>query len=357
MERVLGGKRGRLIMVKDREHAVTIIQEAITNGARLKRACDTVEISIRTYQRWKAGELKDKRKGAQKRIPRKLTTEEEAKIIRLCCSPEFKDFNPYDIFIILLETGTYIASIRTIYRVLKKANLLHHRSNKKPGTRKSAPKEAVATGPNQVWCWDITWLPTRVKGIFLYSYMIIDIWDKSIVGWSIHEEENEAHAKDLFDQVLAEQGYPDVHIHSDNGNPMKGLSLLALFYFLKISNTYSRPRVSNDNPFIESFFGTMKCSVKYPGRFDTIDEAREWMARFVAYYNTEHRHSGIAYFTPKQMRTGSYKTIVDIRNKTMQEAYRKNPARWSRNAKQWDKDFTVYLNPSLDTRQKLEKVA
>jgi len=230
-------------------------------GARLKKCCEVVEISVRTYQRWAAGRITDKRKGAPKMIPRKLSDLEKQEIIDLCCSDEFKDSNPYEIVITLLEKEKYIASIRSFYRVLKAAKLLHHRSNKRPRSKISTPPEKVATGSNQVWTWDITWLPSVVKGIFYYSYKIIDIWDKNIVGWEIHYTENVEHARSLFQRTLAEQGYPPVHIHSDNGNPMKGVSLLALFDDLGCKNSFSRPRVSNDNPFIESFFGTMKCSI------------------------------------------------------------------------------------------------
>ena len=150
---------------------------------------------------------------------------------------------------------------------------------------------------------------------------------------------------------------PNVHIHSDNGNPMKGISLLALLYELGCKNSFSRPRVSNDNPYIESFFGTMKTSFKYPGRFKSIEHAREWVAAFVDWYHTQHRHSGIQYFTPQQMRSGEYKKLVSRRNETMLKAVSKNPCRWSKSIKQWKKDHTVYLNPGLETIAALKKAA
>jgi putative transposase len=346
-----------LISPAEREKTVALIQTALKEGARLVPSCETVGISLRTYQRWKAGNYDDRRKGAAKHVPRKLTDEERREIRTLCCNDEFKDANPYEIVITLLERRNYLASISSFYRVLKAANLLNHRSNKRPGRKQTNPPEVIANGPNQVWCWDITWLPTAVKGIFLYAYVIIDVWDKSIVDWVIHDTESEQHAKRLFERALAEQGYPKVHIHSDNGNPMKGISLLSLLYDLKCKNSFSRPRVSNDNPYIESFFGTMKCSVKYPGRFAGISEARIWMAEFVDWYNTSHRHSGIYFFTPRQMRTGEYKKHVEIRNQTMNEAMARKPERWSRPVKQWSQSHTVYLNPSLETRQKKECAA
>ena len=328
-----------------------LIQEAMTNGASLEGSCKTAEISMRTYQRWKSGNTKDKRKGAEKHIPGKITEKEKQEIIDLCCSNEYKDSNPYDIYISLLDKKKYLASISTIYRVLKSSELLFHRSNKRQSKRKSSPGELIAVGPNQVWSWDITWLKSRVKGIFFFAYMIIDIWDKSIIGWDIHEQESEDHAKDLFERTLREEKYPQVSIHSDNGNPMKGISLLSLFYDLGIKNSFSRPRVSNDNPFIESFFGTMKTSVKYPGKFDSIHDARIWMADFVYWYNNHHRHSGNQYFTPSQMRDGSFIDLAESRNRTIFEAYKTKPERWSRKPRQWITSQTVVLNPSLNTQQ------
>ncbi len=353
----MGGERGRLINSSDRARAVHLIQKASADGARIIACCDTLDISVRTYQRWNAGDIIDKRKGAKKMIPRKLSVAEEEKLISLCCSKRYQDMNPYEIFVNLLEEGIYVASISTIYRVLRKKNLIHNRSNRKGKKSTSKPPQVIATGPNQIWCWDITWLPSAVKGIFYYAYTIIDIWDRSIIGWVIHPEERDEHSKNLFNSVLAEQNYPNVHIHSDNGSPMKGLSLLALYRDLKISNSYSRPRVSNDNPFIESFFGTMKKSIKYPKAFKSLSDARTWFADFINCYNNEHRHSGIYYCTPNQLRTGVYTEILQKRNHTMFDAYKRNLQRWSSTPKQWNLQHVVYLNPTNELRQILKKSA
>lgn len=346
-----------MIVESDKHQALILIKEAMLAGARLLRCCETIEISVRTYQRWKAGHIQDQRKGAKKNTPRKLSKSEREEIISICCDDEFKDKNPYDIVLTLLERGIYIASIRSFYRVLKENGLLHHRSNRRPGRKQSKPPEVKATGPDQVWTWDITWLPTEIRGIYLPAYMIKDIWHKEIVGWQIYDREDELYAKELFERTLSERGFPNVHIHSDNGNPMKGMSLLASLYDLGCKNSFSRPRVSNDNPFIESFFGTMKCSVKYPGRFKDIEDARIWMADFVNWYNTEHKHSGINYFTPQQMLSGEYRSLIKTRNNTMNIAHNRNPARWSKKVKQWNEEHVVYLNPNSETKRKLKKAA
>ena len=337
-----------------RKIAVELILEANKDGARIWKACEALDISVSTFERWRRGNYSDNRKGAVKVIARKLREDEEQKILDISCSKKFKDDNPYKIHASLLNSGIYIASISTFYRVLKKESLLHHRGNTRTGTSHNKPPELVATGPNQVWTWDITWLPSSIRGIFYYSYTIIDIWDRSIVKWAIHDREADFLAQELFQSAFEENGYPNVFVHSDNGNPMKGISLMALFYDLGISNSYSRPRVSDDNPFIESWFKTLKYHVSYPGKFKSIALAREWFAGFVHNYNTAHSHSGLNFITPNQVRNGEYKSIVNKRNKTMIKAQKKNPLRWSNHVKQIPENHIVYLNPSADTRIKIK---
>lgn len=346
----MGGRRGRLIAEESREMAVTLINEAQRSGARLWKACEVLEISISTFRRWSAGHLTDRRKGALKQIPRKFTLEEEQAIVDICCSKNYKDDNPYKIHASLLDEGTYIGSISSFYRVLRRKGLLSHRGNTRPGQIRSKPSEKIATGKNQVWCWDITWLASDIRGIYYYAYTIIDIWDRSIVKWAIHDREDEALSVELFEHALRNNGYPDVWVHSDNGNPMKGVTLLALFYGLGICNSYSRPRVSNDNPFIEAWFKTLKYDVSYPGKFSSIEDARKWFAVFVDSYNTNHSHSGLNFITPQQVRSGQYESIVVNRNKVMMEAKSKNPQRWSSMVKQLPEKHVVVLNPVNLTR-------
>ena len=334
--------------------AVILIKEAQQSGARLWKACEVLEISVSTFRRWSAGDLSDRRKGSQKKIPRKLTPEEEQSIIDISCSKEYKDDNPYKIHASLLDKGVYIASISSFYRVLRKRGLLSHRGNTRPGQGHSKPPEKIATGPNQVWCWDITWLASDIRGLFYYAYTIIDVWDRSIVKWAIHDREDEALAAELFEHALRDNDYPDVWIHSDNGNPMKGMTLLALFYSLGICNSYSRPRVSNDNPFIESWFKTLKYDISYPGKFSSVDDARVWFACFVNSYNTSHSHSGLNFITPQQVRNGQYELIAINRNKVMMEAKLKNPQRWSRDVKKLPEKHVVILNYSSITRVSLK---
>ncbi len=308
-----------------------------------------------TFRRWQSGQIEDRRKGASKSIPKKLTPEEEQNIIDLCCNNKYRDDNPYKIHASLLDEGTYIASISSFYRVLRKNMLIKNRSKVRQGYHHSTPPEKKATGPNQVWCWDITYLTTEVRGLFYYAYVIIDVWDRSIVKWAIYDREDETLSRELFEKALRDNNSPDVYIHSDNGHPMKGTTLLGLFFDLGICNGYSRPRVSNDNPFIESWFKTLKYGISYPGKFASMAEARTWFAVFVHSYNTNHSHSGLHFITPNQIRTGQYEAIVEDRNAVMKAAQEKNPVRWSRHVKQIPEKHVVYLNPSVATRIQQEK--
>lgn len=339
-----------MIPSKDRKLAVELIEEAVTNGARLFKACEVLEISTPTFYRWKNGGRMDKRKGARKRVARKLSEEERQKIIDVACEERFKDSTPYEIVAILLDEGIYLASVKTFYRILGEAGLIHHRGNSRPGHKQSRPEELKATGPDQVYSWDITWLPTCVRGLFLFAYMIIDVWSRKVVGWEIHTEESAKIAEDMFKRLAREKNLKGVKLHSDNGHPMKGSMLLVTLHLMGVLPSFSRPRVSNDNPFIESFFKTVKFTPGYPGRFRDIEHARGWMADFVDWYNTEHRHSGIGYITPEQRHSGQVKKIMRFRNEVMDEARKQHPERFSGKPVRWSEHPVVYLNPSVETR-------
>lgn len=339
-----------MIPAADRELAVELIEEAVTNGARTFKACEILEISTATFYRWKNSGGMDKRKGARKRVVRKLTEEERQEIISIACEDRFKDSTPYEIVAILLDEGTYLASVSTFYRILREAGLIHHRGNGRPGHKQSRPAELKATGPDQVYSWDITWLPTCVRGMFLFAYMIIDVWSRKVVCWEIHTEESAAIAEAMFKRLAQEKNLKGVNLHSDNGHPMKGSMLLVTLHLLGVLPSFSRPRVSNDNPFIESFFKTVKFTPGYPGRFRDIDHAREWMADFVDWYNTEHRHSGIGYITPEQRHSGQVKKIMRFRNNVMDKAKILYPERFSGDPVRWSEFPVVYLNPSVETR-------
>ena len=276
-----------------------------------------------------------------------MSPEMKKEIIEQCNTPRFRDLNPYEIVALLLNEGSYLASVRTFYRVLKEQDMLHHRSNLRVASRNAKPPERTATGSDQVYTWDITYMARTVKGLFFYAYVISDIFDKSIVGWAVHEEESGRYSSDLFERTLKGRKVKLKALHADNGGPMKGITLMALLRELKVDVSHSRPRTSNDNLFIESLFKTMKYRVNYPGRFEDLNEARLWMAAFVHWYNTEHLHSSIGYVTPEQMRSGKAEAIFEQRNRTMRHAQATHPERWgSRPVKNWNVLRKVILNPA-----------
>ncbi len=334
-----------------------LIIEAMNTGARKWKCCEVIGISLRTCQRWESGEIRDCRKGAGKSVPRKLSEEEMEAIVSIACSKEYQDHNPYEIVAILAEKGTYLASESTIYRILRVMNMLHHRSNCRVAAASSRPPALIATGPNQVWCWDITYLKTSVSGLFLYAYVIIDIFSRKIVGWKISDVESADEAVLLFRRLTSRYDLSGVRLHSDNGNPMKGATMLMLLYHLGVVPSFSRPRVSDDNPFIESFFKTVKYSAGYPKCFIDIAHAREWFGDFVNWYNTEHRHSQIGYVTPQQRYDGSADLIFASRNQTYAQAQERHPERFRGKRRVWSAPNEVYLNPSLETKNKVSSNA
>ena len=216
------GAQGRLIPVEERIKLIHSIDTAVAQGVRLAPVCSALGIHRRTYTRWKR-DPQDKRTGSTRCKKRTLTAAERQDIIEVCTSDRFKDSSPGEIVAILAEEGKYIASERSFCRVLKDAGLLHHRRNSRPARRSHRPPELKATGPDQVYCWDITWLPSQVHGLFWYCYTVIDVWSREIVGWAIHENEYEQHAHSLFESIRQRRKLEGVWLHADNGNP-SGLS-------------------------------------------------------------------------------------------------------------------------------------
>lgn len=301
--------------------------------------CKYLEIPIRTIQRWENAGTQDKRKGAKKFVKRRLSVAERSKIVKICTSKRFKNHTPYTIVAILAEEGEYIGSESTIYRVLREQNMLTHRRNEKKRKGESYQEEIVATGPKQLCSWDISYLKTNIKGVYYYLYMFIDVWSRKIIGWGIYETESGEIAKALILKI----GLMYCILHSDNGGPMRYGGLRALLEMLHVIQSFSRPNVSNDNAYSESLFKTIKYNVGYPRQFEKIEDAREWMGKFVNWYNKKHRHSGIGYVTPEERESGKDKEIFVKRNATMKKAYEKNPERWSKNPKTWKYVETVVL--------------
>ena len=307
------------------------VDQGLRQKVSLKTLCLFLEITPRTIQNWKKiGEL-DRRKGSEREVAHRLSDEEEELFYAVANEKRFADSKPNDIVAILLQEKRYIASPSTLYRILAKRKALQHRREGKKPIASKGPQYIDVTDPNQVWAWDITWLRTDVRGKFWYAYNILDVRDRTRVGWSIEDHESEDLAHKLFTRVLRDTPAAPLFIHADNGNPMRGSTLGAFLDHLGVKRSHSRPRRSNDNPFIESYHRTMKYTVGYPDIFPTIDGAREWYADFINGYNYRHLHSGLDYVTPMQARTGEANRIYEIRNFTLAEARAANPGRWRRN--------------------------
>jgi len=318
----------------------------VVAGAREEAACDLVGISLRTLQRWRCDGLEDRRKGSEKHTPRKLPPEVAEAVYKTANLERFADQTPEQVVATLAGEATYLASASTVYRVLRARNAVNRRQDSKTPVLSKHPEERVATAPNQVWTWDITWLTTEVKGIWFYAYVIMDIFDRSVVGWSIHDTEDGEHARELFERTCRDQRAKPTFVHSDNGAPMKASTLVNFLYANKILPTTNRPRVSNDNPFSESLFKTVKYRAGYPRTFTNLMAAMTWFARFVDWYNTKHLHSALAYLTPAHCRTGKAAEILERRNQTLAAAKAEHPLRWgSRKAK-------VYATPAATVLHK-----
>lgn len=293
-----------------------LIEEAASNGCRLAPACAQLQISLRTYHRWTREDgtgMEDGRRGAPRTAPaNKLSDVERAHILALVNSAEFASQPPSQIVPTLADRGDYVASESTMYRVMKAAAQQHHLGRaKKPSTR--TVTSHCATEPNRLWSWDITWLPTAVKGLYFYWYMVLDVYSRKIVGHDVHVAESADLAGLLMRRAsLAERlAGREVVLHSDNGSAMKGATMLATLEKLGIMPSFSRPRVSNDNPFAESLFRTCKYRPNYPRRpFETIDQARQWVQQFVQWYNHQHKHGGLKFVTPAQRHDGQADAIL-----------------------------------------------
>lgn len=339
-----------MISHSDRTLAVELIQEANRNGARLSKACEELGISVRTYERWiSQGEVKkDQRPLALRPEPRnKLTTEERQKMLEIVKEEKFADLPPSQIVPKLADEGLYIASESSFYRLLREESMQHHRGrSKKPVHR--IPETHIATAPNQVWTWDITWLRGPVIGLFYRLYMIIDLFSRKIVGWEVWETETAEHAEELIKKAVVNekiQGRPLI-LHSDNGSPMKASTFQATLEALGIQKSYSRPRVSNDNPYSEATFRTLKYRPEYPEYgFETVEKSREWTAELVDWYNYDHYHSGINFISPHQCHTGQFINVLNQREKVYEAAKQKHPERWARSTRDWSPHQSVALNP------------
>lgn len=338
----------------ERQHLVEQFNQAVAAGARKAVVCAELGLSLRSLQRWMRTPVitADARTTAPRPRPANaLSDEERAEILQVCNNAPFASLPPSQIVPRLADQGRYLASEATFYRVLKAANQQHPRGRASAPCQHPAPKTYTASQANQVWSWDITYLPSTVRGQHYYLYLIEDIYGRKAVGWEVYEQESGELAAELMQRtVLAERcaGQPLV-LHSDNGAPMKSATLLSKLYDLGITPSRGRPRVSNDNPYSESLFRTLKYCPQWPrDGFADVHAARRWVRDFIHWYNHEHRHSSIRFVTPAQRHRGEDRQILAKRHALYQQARQKNPQRWSGKTRNWQPIGAVTLNPERE---------
>lgn len=342
-----------------REEVILLVDQAISQGARISRIAQAIQLSERTLRRWR-GNTEDQRPLAKRPTPSNaLSQEEQFAVLTLCNLPENKDKPPGQIIPALADKGIYIASESTCYRVLKAYGQLNHRGRAR--APKSKPKPVhTATAPNQVWVWDITYLKTSVAGIYLYLYIIMDLHSRKIVAHETWEAENAEHSKALLRRAslsenIAASSAP-VILHGDNGSPLKAGTVIALMEFLGLTPSHSRPRVSNDNAFAEAVMRTAKYHPTLPPQgFGCLCDARIWADQFVQYYNEEHLHSALKYITPSQKHSGHDVEILKKRAQVYQQAKAQTPDRWIKGiTRNWQPVAATSLTP-ID-QYELEKI-
>ncbi len=328
-----------------RQQLLDLIEEAVQAGARQRRACQLLGLSVRTVQRWKLTPS-DGRPDAIRKPVNKLSEIERQNIIKVSTSAEFSDLPPNQIVPRLADQGFYLACESTFYRILQEQRLLKHR-HRSQAKKQTPPRARQATEPNQLYSWDITYLPTNVRGMFYYLYLFMDLFTRKIVAWQVYDREDSGYAADLLKDLCERENInpEQVVLHSDNGSPMKGATMLAMMQVLGIIPSFSRPRVSDDNPYSESLFRTLKYVPEYPEHFESLQAARDYMNKFTHWYNEEHYHSGINYVTPGQRHRGEDIEILNKRKAVYEKAKARRPERWSGVTRNWDRIEVVHLNP------------
>lgn len=299
-------------------------------------------------QRWHHSINHIDRRTVTHKIPKnKLSLQERAKIIAITNSNEFAHLPPSQIVPRLADQQLYIASESSFYRVLKAEKQLTHRGKSSPRKHHKPPMRS-ATRANQVWSWDITFLASAVKGLFYYLYLVMDIYSRKIVGFHVDLQQSGEIASELLNDIYQRENINpgDVCLHSDNGGPMKSATLLATLQQLGIMPSFSRPSVSDDNPYSESLFRTIKYCPLYPNKpFNSLQDACNWVNTFVQWYNEEHRHSAIQFVTPGQRHRGEHMAILAAREQLYQQAKINNPIRWAQKVRDWAPTTVVNLNP------------
>jgi len=320
-----------------------------SNLLNISDVCDAVGVARSTFYR-RTADKTNAPEHKKKSSPRKLSEQEEERVLAVLNSERFYDFAPGEIHATLLDESVYLCSERTMYRILEK-NKQNVQRRQKTG-RSYARPELLATKPNQLWSWDITKLKGPRKWTYYYLYKIMDVYSRYVVGWMVAPRESAELAKLLIGETCIRQGIEEdqLTLHADRGSSMKSIAVGQLLADLGVTKTHSRPHVSNDNPYSESLFKTLKYRPEFPELFGCIEDARLFCVDFFEWYNTNHKHSGIAMLTPENVHYDNIEEIVSKRQIVMNEVYKKHSQRFVKGITIIKKpDAQVWINkPQMD---------
>jgi len=309
-----------------------IAAEHLSCHVSKKAACEAFSVPRATFYRHQRRKITsvDAVKKERPTPPLALESDERQRVIDILHSDRFLDDTPYEIYATLLDEGNYHCSIRTMYRLLTSEHGCVKERRRQVQRPNYVKPELLATEPNQVWSWDITKLKGPVKWTYFYLYVIMDIFSRYVVGWMIAQRELAALAKRLIEDTCEKQHIESdqLIIHSDRGPSMKSKPVALLLSDLGVTKSHSRPHVSNDNPYSEAQFKTLKYCPQFPGRFGSIQDARSFCQQFISWYNKEHRHSGIGLMTPEQVHYGQAQKVYEDRCRVLLDAYEKSPQRF-----------------------------
>ncbi len=326
--------------------------ESLTQAVPLARACDALGYPRSSYYR--SRQPKPAKKREKRPTPaRALSKSERTKVRDVLNSERFQDSSPYQVYAALLDEGTYHCSISTMYRILRQHNEVRERRNVRRHPVYTKP-ELLTTQPNELWSWDITNLRGPVTWQLFYLYVVLDVFSRYVVGWTIANRE----ASDLAEWLLAEscrkQGIAQeqLTLHADRGSPMISKTLGQLLVNLGVSKSFARPHTPNDNPFSEAQFKTMKYRPDYPQRFASIEAARHWARAFFHWYNNEHHHSSLGLMTPAAVHYGQAATLTAQRQLALEKAYEAHPERFVKGLpKPPQLPTEVWINPPENDKQ------
>lgn len=328
----------------------TVAELAVQVGCRA--ACEALDVPRTSYYRGQSTPAAQVRAPATVALPRPappraLGPGEKERVLQVLNSERFEDQAVREVYASLLDEGTYLCSWRTMYRILDEKDEVRERRNVLSHPAYAKP-ELLATSPNRLWSWDITKLRGPAPWTYFYLYVILDVFSRYVVGWRIAERESEDLAQELIQATCAKQGIAagQLTIHADHGSPMISKSVAQLLLDLGVTKTHSRPHVSDDNPYSEAQFKTLKYRPDYPDRFGCLADARAWARAFFPWYNHEHHHTGLALLTPAVIHSGQAEVLLQQRQQTLTTAYAAHPERFVNGAPKAARPPTaVWINP------------